>query len=437
MRLILLRHGKAVDRDKATLDDDRPLTREGRAQLEHYYPILAHYLRQLPRCAVWTSPLVRARESADILCRYLPEVEPRIMPFVSAPSFSGLSRALSQCKMNDTVLIIGHEPFLSDWTRKMTGLDTHYRKGRGMLFYLEPTRPDKALCIKPLDFEDITALRTYLLPADVALADIIRSQHEQIEATRRRFLGEAADPLCAHDMRVALRIQYALLDFIRSSCDEAPFVEAEEDYKALYDQLEELRSMDAISESIRAADPALAPLADALAADRKAEMSGLKATLKLAESADTFNEALHATMAALATVRSQQQLSDLVDAQLEQRYHAIRRYAGKCDIDHIFELEHLRDMCKTLRYIFEFFGPLANYTTSRRYYFVRHLNSLIGKYADTRNSVIYLNQRYSRRSDPALHRALDAYIALQSKERVRYGNQLQEQLNEISGTEIQ
>lgn len=436
MRLIMLRHGKAVDADNNTADDERTLSREGRAQLEKYYPTLAHYLRQLPACQVWTSPLVRARESADILCRYLPQVSPRTMPFISTPSFSALSRALTACQMDDTVVLIGHEPFLSDWVRQMTGLETHFRKGRGMLLYLQPDQPDRAIAISPLDFDAMAGLRTYLLPLDVALVDIIRSQHDQIEDARRHFLSDSSNPLRAHDMRVALRVQYALLEFIRSSCDPEPFSEAEECYKALYDQFEELRSMDAISETIRAADnPALEPLNKALAADRKLEMVGLKASLKLDENADAFDEALNATVAALATVRSHSQLSQLVDEQFQARYHDIRKYARKCDIEAIFSLEHLRDKCKTLRYIFEFFGPLANYTMSQRYYAVRHLNSLIGKYADTRNSILYLNQRYGRRSDPDLHKAMEAFAALQAEDRVRYRKDLTDQLALICGSQ--
>ncbi|MGD0614137.1 MAG: phosphoglycerate mutase family protein, partial [Verrucomicrobiota bacterium] len=71
MKLYILRHGDAVEHgDPRYKENDRPLTPKGIQRTK----LLAHALRQMEVSfdAVFSSPLARARETAEIVARGLP-----------------------------------------------------------------------------------------------------------------------------------------------------------------------------------------------------------------------------------------------------------------------------------------------------------------------------------------------------------------------------
>ena len=81
MRLILIRHGQAEASSADGSDFRRALTPAGRERLDNAYPSLARYLNAKASCEVWTSPKTRALQTAEVLCRYMPDVSPEIKPF--------------------------------------------------------------------------------------------------------------------------------------------------------------------------------------------------------------------------------------------------------------------------------------------------------------------------------------------------------------------
>src|SRR5262245_20389569 len=69
MEIILIRHAIAFERDRARWPDDRarPLTREGRQKFSKGAAGLKRYMPKV--ASVLSSPLVRARETADLLAK--------------------------------------------------------------------------------------------------------------------------------------------------------------------------------------------------------------------------------------------------------------------------------------------------------------------------------------------------------------------------------
>lgn len=116
MKLLVVRHGAAMDRDEfartGESDDLRPLTDEGKDEMKEISKGLREMVEDLDVLA--TSPLVRARETADILAEAygieLPEVERSLMP---EASFGEFEEWCSGHKEKKTLAIVGHEPHLS------------------------------------------------------------------------------------------------------------------------------------------------------------------------------------------------------------------------------------------------------------------------------------------------------------------------------------
>ena len=243
MRLILIRHGQAEASSADGSDFRRALTPAGRERLENTYPSLARYLNAKSSCEVWTSPKTRALQTAEVLCRYMPDVSPEIKPFLENGDLDAFADAIRSHKHGDTLVIVGHEPYLSDWVRAMTGLDVHFKKGCGEMLYLPPHAPERAIRIAGIDFDQMKTLDLFSVPVGVGIATLIERQHKQIVKARDTFLDDPDDSDALSALRVALRSQYALLEFIEPYCSQKPFRKAERLYLSLYDDLEELRAI--------------------------------------------------------------------------------------------------------------------------------------------------------------------------------------------------
>ena len=110
MEICLVRHGIAQDRGSAYPDDDlRPLTEEGLARMrEAVAGLRTLFVPDL----ILTSPLVRARRTAEILATANPGVPIRACDALAHGTLDDLCKALAECGVA-RVAATGHEPQLS------------------------------------------------------------------------------------------------------------------------------------------------------------------------------------------------------------------------------------------------------------------------------------------------------------------------------------
>jgi len=108
MRLILLRHGVAVERDEWHGDDaERPLSKAG----IHQATMTLKRVRPLVKAIeIWTSPWVRARATAELASAIWK------LPLREAPWLAGEAatpkQMLEQLATAPDVVLVGHEPDL-------------------------------------------------------------------------------------------------------------------------------------------------------------------------------------------------------------------------------------------------------------------------------------------------------------------------------------
>jgi phosphohistidine phosphatase len=108
MRLILLRHGKALDREEwGGAEHDRPLTREGAEQAERFCKALRDVVRAEE---IWTSPWTRARHTAEIASTVW-KLPLREVGWLAGEAATADERIAELPTKTDLVLV-GHEPDL-------------------------------------------------------------------------------------------------------------------------------------------------------------------------------------------------------------------------------------------------------------------------------------------------------------------------------------
>lgn len=119
MELYLLRHAIAEERSSDGSDSARMLTPEGAEKMR----IGARGLRRLGVALdrLWTSPLTRARETAEIVGAALdvaPETVGALAPGCNAATLLDLLADIPRAR---SVMVVGHEPDLSGMIVDLTG----------------------------------------------------------------------------------------------------------------------------------------------------------------------------------------------------------------------------------------------------------------------------------------------------------------------------
>jgi len=135
MNLYIMRHGPAVERGHTDYpnDNDRPLTPEGKKKVSK----IAAGLRTLEITldAIFSSPLPRARRTAEIVAEALhPRCKFRLTEHLSPDADPAkLLHLLQQQKGAKNLLIVGHEPDLGNLVSLLLtgqpGLAVNFKKG--------------------------------------------------------------------------------------------------------------------------------------------------------------------------------------------------------------------------------------------------------------------------------------------------------------------
>jgi phosphohistidine phosphatase len=137
--LCLLRHASAADRETWDAPDElRPLTEKGRRQSERLGRLLA--AAGFVPDAVLTSPLARARETAEIVADLLgvrAQEEPRLGGPLDLVTVDAI---LDDAGSPRRALIVGHDPDFSDLVSELVGGSPIFMR-KGALARIDVERP--------------------------------------------------------------------------------------------------------------------------------------------------------------------------------------------------------------------------------------------------------------------------------------------------------
>ncbi|MFH1474328.1 MAG: histidine phosphatase family protein [Chloroflexota bacterium] len=128
VELCFLRHAQAADRDTWDEPDElRPLTEKGRRQAERIGRTLA--AAGFAPDAVITSPLVRARETAEIVAAHV-GVTALIEPRLGEPlDLATVEAILDDAGRPRRPIVVGHDPDFSELVSALVGAPVPMRKG--------------------------------------------------------------------------------------------------------------------------------------------------------------------------------------------------------------------------------------------------------------------------------------------------------------------
>ncbi len=134
LEIVLLRHGIAENRGEDGTDFTRRLTKEGKEKLEKRLPNLMEIISYKEGVEIWSSPLLRAKETAEILAKSLNSGEVQYYDFIANGSLDELLKKLVEEEKEKTIFVVGHEPYLGDWSFELSDQSIEFKKGAAAAF---------------------------------------------------------------------------------------------------------------------------------------------------------------------------------------------------------------------------------------------------------------------------------------------------------------
>ena len=138
MELVLMRHGKAEPRTDAKADFERELTSIGRKKVKQAARGLAQCLYSGRDIMIWSSPLLRAVQTAEIIRgAFGKKAKIQVVDSVANGKWADLHAEWSKIPSPDVLILVGHEPLLSEWTEKISDAVFTYRPASAAAVLLE------------------------------------------------------------------------------------------------------------------------------------------------------------------------------------------------------------------------------------------------------------------------------------------------------------
>ena len=121
MDLYILRHGEAGKRSATRNDSQRSLSITGRQEMEEIAKALVKLGLEFDY--VFTSPLVRCKQTTEIVMKYIKSRNSVVELNELRPEGNKLElyNKLSKLKPGSLTLLVGHEPYLSDLVGEAIG----------------------------------------------------------------------------------------------------------------------------------------------------------------------------------------------------------------------------------------------------------------------------------------------------------------------------
>jgi phosphohistidine phosphatase len=140
MKLYLIRHAEAVERTGTMPDANRHLTPKGRSAFRK----IARRVRKSGAAPgfIFTSPLLRAVQTAEILAERLKHEGPIVVSRELSPGFDhrALRSLLAQAGNPAEAAFVGHEPDLGEIAASMLSLPNGFPLRKGAVVALEVER---------------------------------------------------------------------------------------------------------------------------------------------------------------------------------------------------------------------------------------------------------------------------------------------------------
>jgi len=142
--IILYRHGMAEDKALASNDDLRSLSARGKRLLKKSIDGFNTMLGKKKHVIIYSSPKLRARQTAEMLSSELNLQSPQYLDFLATGgNIRLLKDIVDELEPRTVAIIVGHQPFLSVWSQELSGFYLPFKKGTAACYKFHNEGTDK------------------------------------------------------------------------------------------------------------------------------------------------------------------------------------------------------------------------------------------------------------------------------------------------------
>ncbi len=279
--LVLVRHGDVESTSETGQDIDRRLTPAGIRALEIAYPRTFHLLGEDPEVSIWCSPAVRALQTAGVVAEAVDACGIDVHQCLYDQDLASFLAELKAAQVEtDTLVVVGHAPFMDIVAHHFCGSQLQFNKGAVMSLSL------------PDGLEGEGRLNWYVAGPDACAWDAMAEVDAQVELMAAElsdacddFLANPTDVEALRTFRVNLRRLRSLFLFIAPWQSKKQGHRNADDLRALLDATSPLREIDILSDSVDAlveagelGENCLLPMA--CAKERQLELEGVLSLMK-------------------------------------------------------------------------------------------------------------------------------------------------------------
>lgn len=242
--LVLVRHGAPEATSPTGSDLDRRLTDSGARSLRAAYPRTFALLGDNPSVSVWSSPAVRALETADVVAAAVGvediEVRQSLYAQDGAAFIAELEASDAPC-----VIAVGHAPFVDTMAARLVGSCPSFGKGTVAAIDL-PEGPSGRGNLRWYVAGPECASWEELALVERALAE----SADDLVGCTKAFLKSPDEPSALLEFRVAIRRVRSLLQFLEPRQAKKQNRRCEHILKELQVASAHLRALDILSEAV-------------------------------------------------------------------------------------------------------------------------------------------------------------------------------------------
>lgn len=206
--LVLVRHGDPEARAASGQDLDRRLTPAGARALQMSYPRTFALLGEGPVPQVWSSPAVRALETADVVAAATGAEGIEVRQSLYAQDAPAFLAELAACDA-PCVIAVGHAPFVDTLATRLVGSCPTFDKGAAAAIALGSDASQRGRLLWFVAGPHVASWQ------ELALVErVVKDAAEGLGTCCKAFVHDADDPDALLDYRAVLRRVRSLVQFL-------------------------------------------------------------------------------------------------------------------------------------------------------------------------------------------------------------------------------
>ena len=250
MDIIFVRHGKAEELSAVSEDSKRQLTKEGKKSIKATVDQIVNYIKSENEIYIWSSSAARAIQTAKILADKLNVHNLKMYHFILTGDYDAFVNEMKELKEKTTLIVVGHEPHLSDWSKQIQDKNIPFEKGTMAGFEIQNMEPIQGL-LRWIVYPDLylanekTTRKKKKISKD-EYCEILKENVGEIEKYKRQFLLITDDKETVHRLRIKIRRIRSLLSFIKPLIEASEYAAIQEKLKNMEQKFSKIREIDVL-----------------------------------------------------------------------------------------------------------------------------------------------------------------------------------------------